>query len=106
MAVSTAAPAALALSMGRLDPFELVLDVHEIHALEGNEQQQNGQHEADVPYPVDYEGFLAGVSGALPRVPEADQQVGAQPDAFPAHEHEQVIVRHYQDEHGTDNRFR
>jgi len=44
--------------------------------------------------------FFAGIRGGLPIVPVANEQIRAQPYAFPADEHEQIVVRQDQDEHG------
>ena len=66
----------------------------------GPENQRHRQDEAGVADAVDDEGFLAGVGGRAALVPEADQQVGAQPHPLPADEHQQVVVGQHQHQHG------
>ena len=51
------------------------------------EDEEHRDEEPEVTDPVDDERFEPRVRVDLFVEPEADQQVGAQPDAFPAHEH-------------------
>ena len=64
------------------------------------ENQRHRQDEAGVADAVDDEGLLAGVRSRTALVPEADQQVGAQPHPLPADEHQQVVVGQHQHQHG------
>src|SRR2546429_600684 len=36
------------------------------------------------------------------REPESDQKIGTKPDAFPAHEHQEVVIRENQRQHEKD----
>jgi len=71
-----------------------------VESAEGGKQQQDAHDEAVVADPVDHERLLAGVAGTLLVKIEADEGVGAEPDAFPAEEHHQVIVAQHENEHG------
>ena len=67
---------------------------------EQHEQAENSEKEAKITDTVDDERLhRSGVGGWL-LVPEADQQVGRNADAFPAEEHLQEIVRRHQHQHG------
>ena len=74
-----------------------VLHGAEIERAEGREDQEDAEDEAPVADAVGDERLLAGVRRALLLVPVADQQVRAEADALPAHEHHQEVVP--QDEH-------
>ncbi len=63
------------------------------------DQQKQGDQKSEVANPVDDEGFLPGRRRRIFREPEADQQVGRQPHAFPPDEHLQVVARQHQREH-------
>ena len=71
----------------------------EIQRAELPEQQEQAQQEAEVADAVDQECLVAGVGGGLLQEPEADEQVAAQSDAFPADEHQQVVGRQHQRQH-------
>ena len=58
------------------------------------------EDEAGVADAVDDEGLLARVRGRLAQEVESDQQVAAQPHAFPADEQQQVVVGQHQRQHG------
>ena len=71
------------------------------NATEGqNEDQEDAEREAEVADAVDHEGLDGGGVGGRPLVPEADQQVGGEADAFPAEEHLHEVVRRHQHQHG------
>ena len=57
------------------------------------------EREAHVADAVDQEGLLGRHGRGPARIPEADQQVAAQPDQLPAGEDEQEVVGHDQEEH-------
>ena len=57
------------------------------------------ERETEVADAVDDECFLAGIAGELLEEVEADQQVAAQPDAFPSDEHHQVVRAEHQNQH-------
>ena len=61
--------------------------------------QEHAEDEAPVADAVGDERLLAGVRRALLLVPVADQQVRAEADAFPAHEHHQEVVPQHEHEH-------
>ena len=64
------------------------------------EQQEDAEREAEVADPVDDEGLDRRGVGRRPLVPEADQQIGGEADAFPAEEHLHQIVGRHQHQHG------
>ena len=66
---------------------------------EGHEDQEYAEHKADIADPVDDECLFAGVPGAAPVEVVADQQVGAEPHAFPADKHQQEVAGQHQDQH-------
>ena len=81
----------------------------ELQRTEEPEHQEHGQQKARIAHPVDHEGLHGrpGVRGAgstqdVHLVPEADEQEGAQTDAFPAHEQGQVTVPGHQNHHHGD----
>ena len=63
------------------------------------ENERHAQGKTNVADPGDDERLLARVGSGLPGEVEADQQIGAQPHAFPAHEHERIISRADQGQH-------
>ena len=69
---------------------------------QGDKEQEHTQKEAVVADPVDDEGLLPRVGRAVLLVPEADEQVRAEAHTFPAHEHEEQVVRGHQGEHHED----
>ena len=64
-----------------------------------DEDQQHPEDEAEVADAVDDERLLAGVGGRLLPEPEADQQVRAETDAFPADEHHREVGAEHQHQH-------
>ena len=52
-----------------------------------HEDEEDAEREAEVADAVDDEGLDGGGAGRRLFVPEADQQVGGEADAFPAEEH-------------------
>jgi hypothetical protein len=77
-------------------------DFPEVDGPEGPEDQENAQEETEVADPVDHKGLFAGVAGGLLLIPEADEQIGAEPHAFPAHEHQEEVVGAHQNQHEED----
>ena len=67
------------------------------------EHQEQGDQQAKIADAVDDEGFLGslGVANAILAFfkPETDQQVRAQPHAFPADKQHQVVIGADQDHH-------
>ena len=63
------------------------------------EQDEQPEQESGVADAVDDERLLAGVGLLRVGVPEPDQQVGAQADAFPADEQQQQVVAQHQQQH-------
>src|SRR5688572_8676812 len=55
------------------------------------EDQEDAEDEAEVADAVDDERLLAGVGGEVLVVVEADEQVGAEPNTLPPHEHDDVV---------------
>ena len=62
--------------------------------------QEDAEREAEVADPVDDEGLDRRGVGRRLLVPEADQQIGGEADAFPAEEHLHQIVGRHQHQHG------
>ena len=67
-----------------------------------DEEQKDAGQEAEISDPVDNKSFFPGIGGRIFFVPEADQQIGAESHAFPAHEHQQEVVARNQQEHHKD----
>ena len=61
---------------------------------------EHAQQESGVADAVDDECLVGGVAGRLAMEIETDQQIRAQAHAFPAHEHQDVVVRQDQRQHG------
>ncbi len=76
--------------------------VHTPCRAEACHEKEDPEKKAEVADPVDDKRLLARVRGAVPLVPEADEEIGAQPHAFPAHEHEEYVVRRHEGEHHED----
>ena len=70
-----------------------------VERVEMPEHQEQGDHEPEVADPVGDERLLGRDRGAVALEPEADQPVGAEPDALPAEEAEQEVVREDQHDH-------
>ncbi len=74
-------------------------DVDEVEGAQFGGGHGHADDQAGVPHPIDDEGLLARVRRALLLEPEADQEVGAEPHPFPAHEHEGQRSARDQDQH-------
>ena len=83
----------------RLEPVE---HVEEVHRTEGQEDRDDPDRVAPVPDAVHHERLLRRVIGRRALEPKADEQVAAEADALPAHEHQQVVVCHHEDQHRED----
>ena len=70
-----------------------------VEGAEEREHQADAEQEPEVADPVHQEGFQVRIGGCRALVPEADEQVGHQPDRFPAEEQLQEVVAHHQHEH-------
>ena len=75
-------------------------DRGELDRAELQEHQRDADCESQVADPVDDERLDRGGAGGRAVVPVADQQVGAETNAFPAEEQLQQIVRRHQHQHG------
>ena len=75
------------------------IDLVHLQRAERAVQQEHAEQEAGIADAIGDEGLLA--RGGLGRIlePEADQQVGRQPDAFPAHEQHQQRTAQHQHQH-------
>ena len=71
----------------------------EVERAEPREDQQHAEDESPVADAVDNEGFLAGIGRGLFLIPEADQQVRTEPDAFPPDEHHEEVRAQHEHEH-------
>ena len=67
--------------------------------VEQQEDAEDAEREAEIADPVDHEGLDRRGVGRRPVVPEADQQIGAEPDPFPAEEQLHEIVGRHQHQH-------
>jgi hypothetical protein len=70
-----------------------------IERTEGHEDEHDSQAEAEVAYPVDYEGLLAGRGRLGLVIVEADEVVGAETHRFPTEVEQQVVVGQHQQQH-------
>ena len=78
---------------------ELGGDFSEGERAEVADQQKDADQESEVADAVDDERFLAGVGRGVFLKPEADEQIGREPDAFPADEHQQHVAGQDQQGH-------
>ncbi len=69
-------------------------------ALEDDEDPENAEGEAEIADAVDDEGLDGGRVGLGLLIPEADQQIGREPDALPAEEELEEVVGRHQHQHG------
>ena len=69
---------------------------------EVKEGQDDADEEGKVADAVDEERFRGGDIGAVPVVPKANEEVGAQPHHFPEDEKLEQVVRHDQHDHAED----
>nr|GFD09579.1 NADH dehydrogenase subunit 5, mitochondrial [Tanacetum cinerariifolium] len=65
----------------------------------GEVDEENTEQKTQVTHAVDDEGFFGGVVVARVFVPEANEQVRAQPHAFPADEEDDEVGAHHQNQH-------
>ncbi len=71
----------------------------ELHRPGVAEDDERGDHEADVTDDVDHERLEAGAGGGRAPVPERDQQVGRGADERPADDQQHEVPRQYQQQH-------
>ena len=71
----------------------------EIERAEDHEDREDAEREAEIADPVDEEGLDRRGIGRGPVVPEADQQIGHQADAFPAEKQLHKVVGRDQRQH-------
>ena len=77
-------------------------DVLEGDRSEGDEDEHDGQRKTHVSYSVDHERLLRCCRSTRLVLPETDQQVTREPDAFPADVQQQVVVGEHQYQHRGD----
>ncbi len=65
-------------------------------------QQEKAQSHGCIADARNHEGLARGPAVGRVRVPETDEQITAQSDAFPAEIQQQEIVAHHQNQHGAD----
>ena len=75
-------------------------DRAELDRAEFQEDQCDAHHEGEITNAVDDERLDRRGVGGRTVIPVPDQQVGAEPDAFPAEEQLQQVVRRHQHQHG------
>src|SRR6185369_2811230 len=61
---------------------------------------EHSQQEAGIPDAVDNECLVSGCAGGRTMEVETDQKIGTQADALPPYEHQDIIVRQDEGEHG------
>jgi hypothetical protein len=66
------------------------------------EEQEHRDQKAEVADAVDDERLLSGVGVGLVAEPEPDEQVRAEPHAFPSHEQHGIAGPQHEDEHEED----
>src|SRR5262249_25383033 len=71
----------------------------EVDRADHHEQREYAEREAEVADPVDYERFDRRRVGFGLVIPEADEEVAHQPDAFPAEEQLDQVVGGHQHQH-------
>ena len=71
----------------------------EIGGTDQHEDRENAEREAEIPDPVDHEGLDRHGVGRRLLVPESDQEITRQTDAFPAEEQLHEVVRRHQHQH-------
>jgi hypothetical protein len=74
-------------------------DLLEIERGEALEDGEHAEDESEVANPIDDERFLAGVGCRLLAIPEANQQIRAESDAFPPDEHHEEVRAQNEHEH-------
>ena len=81
-----------------------IQDVPVAKVMTGNHgpEPEDGERKAEVADPVDQECLQRRRRGCRPRVPVADQQVAANPHAFPEDIGEQIVIRQYKSRHRED----
>src|SRR3546814_4986036 len=71
----------------------------DLYGAEHQEGAEDAQRKAEIAHAVDDERLDRRRIGAGLVIPEADQQIGGEPHAFPAEEHLDEIVRRHQHQH-------
>ena len=77
-----------------------VQDLRNRNGAEHQEGAENAEAEAEIADAVDDKGFQRGGIGRWLVVPETDEEVGRQPDPFPAEKHLHQAVGGHQHQHG------
>ena len=79
--------------------FDLRENLAEIERAEVHRDQEHGQRKSEIADAVHDERLVAGVGGEFFEEVESDQQVAAQPHAFPADEQQQEVRAQHQNQH-------
>jgi hypothetical protein len=74
----------------------------EVEGAERDEQQQRPEDERVIADPVDDERLVGSVRSGLPDVVITDEQIRAEPDAFPPDEHHQDVRAEHEQQHEED----
>jgi len=76
----------------------------EAHLARVEVDDEDTDEEPEVPDAVDDECLPAGVRLRVVVVPEPDEQIAAEPDALPADEHRDQVVRQHEQQHRGDEK--
>ncbi len=88
---------------GRIDELrDVVLDAVPIERAREVGEEEHGAEETEIADAIGDERLLAGRSVGVLLVPEADEEVRAEPDALPPDEEHRQVVGHHEDEHRED----
>ena len=80
-------------------------DGFEVDGSESHKDQKDRQQKPVVPDAVDDEGLFAGVGGRFFLIPEADQEIRAEPHPFPPDEKEEKVVGGDENQHEENEKI-
>jgi len=88
--------------MSRLDRHRrsCVKNLLESHGTKMDEDEHHSQNKARIADAIHDKSFFTGIARALLVEIKSDEQIGAEPDPFPAHEHHHVVVGQNERQHG------
>ena len=88
----------------RAQEIDMLLELDEVqspNALppERRDDEQDPEHKTKISNTIDDEGLIPGDRVFMIVVPKTNQEIGTEPDAFPADEKHQEVIAHDQQEH-------